>query len=84
MIDLRREIEKKDDEIEVLKDLKSKKSEEGFKTSNELDWVNIENNSLLDWNRELNGDIDTMHSKIRMKEAEMHNEQEEWISKYHN
>ena len=50
----------------------------------ESDRLNIENDSLLRWNKELNANIDRLQTKIKEVESSMHGEQQEWIWKYHD
>ena len=55
-----------------------------FTQENEIERQQIENLSLLKRNKELNGDIESMHEQFKTKETDMHKEQEEWIAKYHD
>ena len=55
-----------------------------FDNENEVDRQQIENQALLDRNKELNQDIEVLHSKFKSKETEMHGEQTGWINKYHD
>jgi len=75
---------KKDDTIWELQSIKSRITDDNFKSSTEIERLNVENEALLKWNKELNSDIDKMHRQLKDMESHMHGEQSEWISKYHD